>query len=210
MEKYLFDIDEKNKEFIQVLSDKLKSDSKEMVAGLNKMGVDVILLTGDKEENAKEMADELGIKNYHSDLLPDQKIECLEKELSKKYMTGFIGDGINDAAAIKRADIGFAMGAIGSDAAIESADVVIMNDEPMKVYDSIKIAKIARHTSIFNIVFALSVKIGVELAAIITSLLGMAEVIPMWAAVLADTGLTVLMVINSLLILYRKIKRKSV
>lgn len=193
-----------------VISDEVRESSKELVSSLQNSGVDVVLLTGDKEHNTQKLCNELGIKKYYSSLLPDQKIECLEKELSNKYATGFIGDGINDAASIKRADIGFAMGAIGSDAAIESADVVIMNDEPMKVYDSIRIAKIARHTSIFNIIFALSVKIGVELAAIITSLLGKGELIPMWLAVLADTGLTVLMVINSLLILYRKIKRKSV
>ena len=193
-----------------VISDEVRESSKELVSSLQNSGVDVVLLTGDKEHNTQKLCSELGIKKYYSSLLPDQKIECLEKELSNKYATGFIGDGINDAASIKRADIGFAMGAIGSDAAIESADVVIMNDEPMKVYDSIRIAKIARHTSIFNIIFALSVKIGVELAAIITSLLGKGELIPMWLAVLADTGLTVLMVINSLLILYRKIKRKSV
>lgn len=193
-----------------VISDEVRESSKELVSSLQNSGVDVVLLTGDKEHNTQKLCSELGIKKYYSSLLPDQKIECLEKELSNKYATGFIGDGINDAASIKRADIGFAMGAIGSDAAIESADVVIMNDEPMKVYDSIRIAKIARHTSIFNIIFALSVKIGVELAAFITSLLGNGELIPMWLAVLADTGLTVLMVINSLLILYRKIKRKSV
>ncbi len=193
-----------------VISDEVRESSKELVSSLQNNGVDVVLLTGDKEHNTQKLCSELGIKKYYSSLLPDQKIECLEKELSNKYATGFIGDGINDAASIKRADIGFAMGAIGSDAAIESADVVIMNDEPMKVYDSIRIAKIARHTSVFNIIFALSVKIGVELAAIITSLLGKGELIPMWLAVLADTGLTVLMVINSLLILYRKIKRKSV
>lgn len=193
-----------------VISDEVRESSKELVSSLQNSGVDVVLLTGDKEHNTQKLCNELGIKKYYSSLLPDQKIECLEKELSNKYATGFIGDGINDAASIKRADIGFAMGAIGSDAAIESADVVIMNDEPMKVYDSIRIAKIARHTSVFNIIFALSVKIGVELAAIITSLLGKGELIPMWLAVLADTGLTVLMVINSLLILYRKIKRKSV
>lgn len=193
-----------------VISDEVRESSKELVSSLQNNGVDVVLLTGDKEHNTQKLCSELGIKKYYSSLLPDQKIECLEKELSNKYATGFIGDGINDAASIKRADIGFAMGAIGSDAAIESSDVVIMNDEPMKVYDSIRIAKIARHTSVFNIIFALSVKIGVELAAIITSLLGKGELIPMWLAVLADTGLTVLMVINSLLILYRKIKRKSV
>lgn len=193
-----------------VISDEVRESSKELVSSLQNSGVDVVLLTGDKEHNTQKLCSELGIKKYYSSLLPDQKIKCLEKELSNKYSTGFIGDGINDAASIKRADIGFAMGAIGSDAAIESADVVIMNDEPMKVYDSIRIAKFARHTSVFNIIFALSVKIGVEIAAFITSLLGKGELIPMWAAVLADTGLTVLMVINSLLILYRKIKRISV
>ena len=193
-----------------VLSDKLKADSKEMVAGLNKMGVDVILLTGDKEENAREMANELGIKNYHSELLPDQKIEYLEKELSPKYATGFIGDGINDAASIKRADVGFAMGVIGSDSAVENADVVIMTDHPSKVLDTVKIAKIARHTAVFNIVAALFIKIGIEVAAMISTSLGHPDVIPMWVAVLADTGLTVALVINSLLILYRKIRHKRV
>ena len=130
--------------------------------------------------------------------------------MSDKYATGYIGDGINDAASIKRSDVGFAMGAIGSDAAIDSADVVIMNDNPMKVVESIKIAKIARHTAIFNIIFALTVKIGIEIAAIVTNLVGYPDAIPMWVAVLADTGLTVLLIINSLLILYRKIKIKSV
>ena len=193
-----------------VLSDKLKSDSKEMVAGLNKMGIEVILLTGDKEDNAKSMANELGINRYHSELLPAQKTEYLEKELSNKYATGFIGDGINDAASIKRADVGFAMGSIGSDSAVENADVVIMTDHPSKVIDVLKIAFIARHTAIFNIVAALFVKIGIEVAAMISTSLGHPNVIPMWLAVLADTGLTVLLVINSLLILYRKIRRKSV
>ena len=193
-----------------VVSDELREDSKYLVDSLRSNKVEMVLLTGDKERNAKDICHQLGINNYHSELLPDQKNEFLEKELSKKYATGYIGDGINDAATIKRADIGFAMGAIGSDAAIESADVVIMNDDLSKVVTSLKIAKIARHTAIFNIVFALFVKIGMEIAAIVTSSLGFGEVIPMWAAVLADTGLTVLLVINSLLILYRKIRHKRV
>ena len=193
-----------------VLSDKLKADSKEMVTGLNKMGIEVVLLTGDKEENAKAMASELGINRYHSELLPSQKMEYLEKELSPKYATGFIGDGINDAASIKRADVGFAMGGIGSDSAVESADVVIMTDHPSKVLDTLRIAHIARHTAVFNIIFALFVKIGIEVAAMISTSLGHPDVIPMWLAVLADTGLTVALVINSLLILYRKIRRKRV
>ena len=192
-----------------VVSDEIKEESKYLISSLNKMGIETILLTGDKEENAKAISNELNIKLHYSELLPEEKNERLEMELSNKYATGYIGDGINDAASIKRADIGFAMGAIGSDAAIDSADVIIMNDSPAKVVDSIRIAKIARHTSVFNIIVALTIKIGVEIAAIITSSLGHSEYIPMWAAVLADTGLTVALVINSLLILYRKIKRKS-
>ena len=193
-----------------VLSDKLKADSKEMVSGLNKMGIEVILLTGDKENNAKAMASELGINRYHSELLPAQKTEYLEKEISNKYATGFIGDGINDAASIKRADVGFAMGSIGSDSAVENADVVIMTDHPSKVLDTLKIAHIARNTAVFNIVAALFIKIGIEVAAMISTSLGHPDIIPMWLAVLADTGLTVALVINSLLILYRKIRRKRV
>ena len=193
-----------------ILSDQIKEDAKEMVSSLKRENIEVILLTGDKEENAKYLANELGISRYKSELLPEEKRNYLEKELSKEYATGFVGDGINDAASIKIADVGFAMGAIGSDAAVESADVVIMTDHPSKVSDSIKIAKIARHTSIFNIVMALTIKLSIEIAAITTSLLGRGELIPMWLAVLADTGLTVLLVINSLLILYRKIKRNRV
>ena len=98
------------------------------------------------------------------------------------------------------------MGALGSDIAVSSADVIVMNDNPSSVYDAIKISKIARRTSLFNIFFALFIKIGIEVAAFLTGLFGLGGVIPMWAAVLADTGLTVVLVINSLLILYRKIK----
>ncbi len=193
-----------------ILSDEVKSDAKEMVASFNNDGVETILLTGDKEKNAKALCEELGIKRFESELLPEDKLNHLDKELSKKYATAFVGDGINDAASIRGADVGFAMGAIGSDIAVESADVVIMNDNPLKVYDAYRIAKIARRVAVFNIVFALTIKISIELAAVITNLLGHPEIIPMWAAVLADTGLTVALVINSLLILYRKIRRKSV
>ena len=193
-----------------VVSDEIKAESKQMVAYLSKEKIETILLTGDKDNNASNICRELGISSYHANLLPEEKTQYLEKEMSDKYATGFIGDGINDAASIKRSDVGFAMGAIGSDAAIDSADVVIMNDNPMKVVESIKIAKIARHTAIFNIIFALTIKIGIEIAAIVTNLVGYPDAIPMWVAVLADTGLTVLLIINALLILYRKIKIKSV
>ena len=202
-------IDEKYVGYL-VVSDEIKPESKKMVSNLKRYGIDTVLLTGDKENNASSICSELGIDRYHAELLPEEKTKYLEQEMKDGSVVGFIGDGINDAASIKRADVGFAMGAIGSDAAIDSADVVIMNDNPLKVVDSIRIAKIARHTSIFNIAFALTVKIGIEIAAIVTNLLGHPDFIPMWVAVLADTGLTVLLIINSLLILYRKIKDKSV
>ena len=117
----------------------------------------------------------------------------------------FIGDGINDAPSIIRSDIGIAMGGIGSDVAVENADIVIMNDDPAKVYDALAIAKKARRTSIFNIAFALAVKAIVAILVAIP----MIEV-SMLIPVIADTGLTVVLVINSLLLLYRKVKRKNV
>lgn len=193
-----------------MLDDVIKEDSKEMVDLLKSENIEVILLTGDRKENAEALCQKLGIDHFKSGLLPEEKTLYLEKELSKDYRVGFVGDGINDAASIKGADIGIAMGGIGSDAAVDSADIVIMTDSPSKVYDAVKIAKTARRTSIFNIVTALTIKISIELIAIITNLLGRPEIIPMWLAVLADTGLTVLLVINSLLILYRKMKRKVV
>lgn len=193
-----------------VVSDEIKDDSVSFVKLLSKEKIELILLTGDKEENAKEFASKLGITSYHSELLPDQKVSLLEKELNKKYKVAYIGDGINDAASIRLADIGVAMGAIGSDVAVDNADVIIMNDKPSRLVDAYKISKIARHTAIFNIVFALVVKFSIEALAFIFNLLGKPEAIPMWLAVLADTGLTVLLVINSLLILYRKISHKGI
>ena len=180
-----------------------------MVSLFKKEKIDVVLLTGDKENNAQALADSLGINKHYSELLPQEKLTHLEQELSDKYVTAFVGDGINDAASIREADVGFAMGAIGSDVAVESADIVIMNDNPRKVYDAYKISKIARRVAVFNIIFALTIKISLEIAAIVTNLVGAGDVIPMWAAVLADTGLTVVLVINALLILYRKVHHKS-
>ena len=187
-----------------VLSDEIKENATQLTTLLHKEKVEVVLLTGDHEENAKDICSKLGIDRYHSELLPDQKTEVLEMEIyNSKKAVAFVGDGINDAPSIIRSDIGIAMGGIGSDIAVENADVVIMNDDPVKVYDAIRIAKIARHTAIFNIIFSLAVKIAVAVLVIIPAI-----EIPMVVPVLADTGLTVIMVLNSLAVLYRKVRRK--
>ena len=184
-----------------VLNDEIKAEAYDMVKLLHKEKMEVILLTGDKKENAEQIQNELGIDKVYSELTPEQKTELLQKEMSSssKAIT-YVGDGINDAPSIILSDVGIAMGAIGSDIAVENADVVIMNDNPAKVYEAVKIARIARHTAIFNIVFALLVKLVVAILVVIPALN-----IPMMVPVIADTGLTVLLVINSLLILYRKV-----
>lgn len=190
-----------------VLSDEIKRDAYDMVNLLEKNKIDVVLLTGDKKENAEILCKKLGISSFYSELLPEDKVTYLDKEQSSGDKIAYVGDGINDAPTIKRADVGFAMGGIGSDSAVENADIVLMTDNPRKIYDAFKIAKMTRNVAVFNIVFALVIKIGIEVAAFLTSILGRPEIIPMWAAVLADTGLTVLLVINSLLLLYRKVKK---
>ncbi len=192
-----------------VLSDEVKENAAEMVKLLHKENIDVVLLTGDHEENAKDISNKLGIDRYHSELLPEQKTLILEQEISgSKKTVAFVGDGINDAPSIIRSDIGIAMGGIGSDIAVENADIVIMNDDPAKIYDAVKISKIARHTAVFNIIFSLFVKISVAVLVVMHEFVPSFPEIPMYVAVLADTGLTVVMVLNSLAVLYRKIKRK--
>lgn len=188
-----------------VLNDEIKEESKNLISSLKKQGIETYLLSGDKNGNTANVCKELGINNYYAELMPEDKITKLEEIMRDKKATAFLGDGVNDAACIKRADVGLAMGALGSDIAVENADIIIMNDNPNKVYEAYKIAKSARRTSIFNIVFALTIKFSIELLTLITYLLGHGEIVPMWAAVLADTGLTVVLVINSFLLLYRKI-----
>ena len=191
-----------------VLNDEVKKESYDMVRLLHKEKMEVILLTGDKNENALALQNELGIDRVYSELAPEDKTRILEEEMGNSHHNvGFVGDGINDAPSIMRADVGFAMGAIGSDIAVQNADVVIMNDNPAKVYESVKIARIARHTAIFNIVFALMVKAIVAILVIFPQMLNISQ-LPMVVPVIADTGLTVLLVLNSLLILYRKLSKK--
>ena len=186
-----------------VLNDEVKKQAYDMVRLLHKEKMEVVLLTGDKDENAQALQKELGIDRVYSELTPEQKTDILEQEMRhEKHNVAFVGDGINDAPSIMRSDVGFAMGAIGSDIAVQNADVVIMNDNPARVYQSVKIARVARHTAIFNIIFALAVKALVAILVIIFK-----EKIDMAIPVIADTGLTVLLVLNSLLILYRKVDK---
>ena len=188
-----------------VLKDVVRDKARELVKKLAEIGINVVLLSGDKESTVKEVADAVGIKEYHAKLLPQEKTKFLEKTIENRHdgkLTAFAGDGINDTPSIIRADVGFAMGGIGSDVAVENSDVVIMQDHPLKIYDSIQIAKKTRRVAIFNIVFSLLVKVCV-IILILTGVLGHAG---MFVAVLADTGLTVLMTFNSLMLIYRKVK----
>lgn len=186
----------KNREYIGhiLISDELKEDSKMAVEGLKKLGIKrIVMLTGDRKSVGEAIAKSLSIDEVYTDLLPIQKVEQLEKiELEKKTKGSllFVGDGINDAPVLARSDVGFAMGGVGSDAAIEAADVIIMTDEPSKVVHSIQIAKKTKRIVWQNIILALTVK-GIVL------LLGAGGVATMWEAVFADVGVAVLAVLNS-------------
>ena len=185
------------------LKDEVKKDAKELIEKLNNFGIKVVLLSGDKETSVKEVASQVGIKDYHYSLLPGDKTKYVEEAINnkEKKLIAFAGDGINDTPSIIRADVGYAMGGVGSDAAVENADVVLMEDEPKKIYESIVIAKKVRRVAIFNIIFSLSIK-ALVIALILAGLLGQYGMI---IAVLADTGLSVFMILNSLLLIYRKI-----
>lgn len=177
-----------------VISDKVKPDSAEAIQKLKKLGVGkTVMLTGDREEVAAFTARELKLDEYHSELLPADKVERVEQLLRQKpagTSLAFVGDGINDAPVLARADVGIAMGAIGSDAAIEAADVVLMDDKPTKIATAIKIARRTIGIARQNVVFA----IGVKVLVLILAAFGIAT---MWMAVFADVGVMVLAVLNA-------------
>jgi len=177
-----------------VISDEIKDDSKSAVAALKKQGVrKTVMLTGDDPRIAQAIAAELGLDECYGGLLPDEKVEKMETLLKQKRAKGklaFVGDGINDAPVLARADIGIAMGGLGSDAAIEAADVVLMTDEPSKLIDAVAVARFTKRVVRQNIVFALAIK-GVFLA------LGAFGVASMWEAVFADVGVALLAILNS-------------
>ena len=188
-----------------VIADQPKPDAKEAIVQLKAMGVKkTVMLTGDAKEVAHTVADALGLDEYHAELLPADKVARVEELL--KQETGklaFVGDGINDAPVLSRADVGIAMGALGSDAAIEAADVVLMDDDPAKIALAMRIARRTLRIVYENIVFALAVKF----ACLLLGAIGMAS---MWTAIFADVGVMVIAVLNATRALYTKdLVRKS-
>ncbi len=177
------------------LSDIVKEDAADAVKGMQKAGIKrIVMLTGDRKATADAVASKLGIKEYHSDLLPGDKVDIVEKLIASKSDKGkliFVGDGINDAPVLARADIGIAMGGLGSDAAIEAADIVIMTDEPGKIAKAIAISRKTLRIVKENIVFA----IGVKLLVLALAALGTAS---MWAAVFADVGVAFIAILNAM------------
>lgn len=181
-----------------VISDKIKDDSYEAVKSLKANNVKkLVMLTGDKKDISKVVSEELKLDEYHSELLPQDKVKCVEKLMLEKSKEGkllFVGDGINDAPVLALSDIGVAMGGLGSDAAIEAADVVIMTDEISKISKAISISRKTMRIVKENIIFAITVKIAV----LVLSALGIAT---MWSAVFADVGVSVIAILNALRIL---------
>ena len=178
-----------------LIADEVKPDSKCAIAELKKIGVEkTVMLTGDDERIGKSVADELGLDAYYAQLLPDQKVEKLDKQKRQGSKLAFVGDGINDAPVLARADVGIAMGGLGSDAAIEAADVVLMTDEPSKLVEAIDVAKATKRIVMQNIVIAL----GIKSVFLVLGALGMAG---MWEAVFGDVGVTIIAVLNAMRIL---------
>jgi Cd2+/Zn2+-exporting ATPase len=176
-----------------VISDKIKVGALEAIRALHECGVKrTVMLTGDRPESAAEVARALGIDEYHASLLPADKVACVERMLSaRRGCLVFVGDGVNDAPVLARADIGIAMGALGSDAAIEAADAVLMDDDPAKITAAIRISRFTRRIVWQNILFALLVK-G---AFLLLSVFGLAN---MWAATFADVGVAVIAILNAM------------
>lgn len=177
-----------------VISDELKPDAVQAIAALKQQGVQkTVMLTGDAKEVGEAVAKQLGIDDFHAELLPGDKVEQVEKLLQKTSGQGklaFVGDGINDAPVLSRSDLGIAMGALGSDAAIEAADIVLMDDKPSKIALAMEISKKTLRIVHQNIVFAL----GVKGLVLILGAIGSAN---MWEAVFADVGVSVIAILNA-------------
>ena len=176
-----------------VIADTVKDDAAQAIADLHAAGVErCIMLTGDREEVARSVASDLGLDEYHAQLLPGDKVEQVERILdSARGNLAFVGDGINDAPVLTRADVGIAMGAMGSDAAIEAADIVLMDDKPSNIARAIQVARKTMRIVHQNIVFA----IGVKLLILALAAVGIAN---MWLAVFGDVGVAVIAILNAM------------
>lgn len=181
-----------------VISDVIKRESKKTITNLKNLGIKrILLLSGDNEKIVKSISNKVGINEYYDSLLPQDKVEKVE-ELTKEYVVAFVGDGMNDAPVIKRADIGISMGGIGSDVAIEASDVVLMKDEIEAIPKAIKISKLTKRVVKYNIFLAIAVKAVV----LILALLGFPSI---WMAIVADVGVTLLSVLNTFVIQKKRI-----
>ena len=185
-----------------VISDTIKENSKKAISDLKKNNISkTIMLTGDSKEVGENVAKNLSLDEFYSELLPQDKVKILEEILDKKddvnKKIAFVGDGINDAPSLTRADVGIAMGAMGSDAAIEAADVVLMDDDPGKIPTAIKVSKKCLRIVKENIYFS----IGVKIIVLILGALGLTS---MWAAIFADVGVTIIAVLNAMRCMYLK------
>ena len=182
-----------------MISDVVKPNSALAVKELRKAGVDsIVMLTGDADRVARSVAESLGIDSVYSELLPADKVDKVEQLIAHRrpgQALAFVGDGINDAPVLSRADIGIAMGAMGSDAAIEAADVVLMDDDPLKIAKAIRISRKCLGIVYQNIFFA----IGVKLVCLLLGALGIAN---MWLAIFADVGVMVIAVVNAIRALF--------
>ena len=185
-----------------VIADTLKEDAAEAMEGLKEMGLSSVMLTGDRESAASVVAETLSIDRYHSELLPGDKVMKVEELLAEKGRGEtllFVGDGVNDAPVLTRADVGIAMGALGSDAAIEAADIVLMDDKPTRIPMAVGIAKKTKSIVLQNIIFAL----GIKFLVLILGAFGHAT---MWEAVFADVGVSVIAILNATRALRYKVK----
>ena len=181
-----------------LIADPLKPTSAAAIQAIKALGVEkTVLLSGDTEQTAKAVANTLHMDEVHAQLLPQDKVQCLEDLLHSQKegkLLAYVGDGINDAPVLTRADVGIAMGGLGSDAAIEAADVVLMTDEPSKLVEAIDVAKATKRIVMQNIVIAL----GIKSVFLVLGALGMAG---MWEAVFGDVGVTIIAVLNAMRIL---------
>ncbi len=193
-------VDNKYVGYIQLV-DQIKETSLPTISSLHTLGVKTIMLTGDKENSAKKVANALSIDEVRYELLPEEKTAVLKETIdTSTKAVAYVGDGINDAPSITLADVGFAMGGVGSDLAVENANIVIMNDDISKVFTAIKIAKTTRNRAIFNVVASLLIKVAIALCSIFI------PNFPLMIAVFADTGVTLIMVASSISLLIHKVK----